>query len=303
LKLNGKVEEIYLSLRSKSGDDVPVFVNAVRRERARVVVNDCVFVPMRQRNRYEDEILQAKQAAEEASRAKAKFLSMMSHDLRTPLSAIIGFTEILTLGMGGPVTEAQLDYLRRIESSSQYLLNLITDILNFARLEAGRVDVRLETVSVDAALGRAESLVALRVKEAGLEYAREECAWEVAVLADPDRLQQILLNLLTNAIKFTDRGGRVSVACERVRSRTLIHIRDTGRGIPVDQIERVFEPFVQVDHLGSESSHQGVGLGLAISRELARAMGGDLTVESTVGRGSGFTSALPTAESSDTASQ
>nr|MBA3438807.1 HAMP domain-containing histidine kinase [Pyrinomonadaceae bacterium] len=245
---------------------------------------------------YEDEILQAKQAAEEASQAKAKFLSMMSHDLRTPLTAIIGFTEILTLGIGGPVTEAQLDYLRRIESSSQYLLNLITDILNFARLEAGRVDARLETVSVDAALGRAESLVALRVSEAGLEYAREECAREVAVLADPDRLQQILLNLLTNSIKYTDRGGRVSVGCERVGSQTHIHIRDTGRGISVDQIERVFDPFVQVERPGSESSHQGVGLGLAISRELARAMGGDLTVESTIGRGSVFTIALPTSE-------
>jgi PAS domain S-box-containing protein len=301
LKMHGKVEELYLSLRSKSGDDVPVLVNAVRRERAGTVVNDCVFVPMHQRNRYEDEILQAKKAAEEANQAKSRFLSVMSHELRTPLTVIQGYSDILSSGMRGPVTQFQLDDLGRIQKASQSLLGLINDILGFARLEIGQVDLKIETVLVEAALARSESLLTLRLQEAGLEYVRAGCASEVAVRADPERLQQILLNLLTNAIKFTDQGGRVSTACERSHCRTLIHVRDSGRGIPHDRINGIFDPFVQVDREQIESRQRGVGLGLAISRDLARAMGGDLTVESTVGQGSVFTIALPTAGPSDQA--
>ena len=298
LKLQDKVEEIYLPLRAKSGHHMPVLANAVRRERAGTVVNDCVFVPMHQRNRYEDEILQAKKAAEEASQARSRFLSVMSHELRTPLSVIQGFTDILSCGMHGPVTELQLDDLSRIERATNSLLGLINDILSFARLEVGRVDVKTETIYVADALARAESLMVLRLQEAGLEYIREGCVSQVVVRADPERLQQILLNLLTNAIKFTDRGGRVSTACECIESRALIHVRDTGCGIPADKIESIFDPFVQVDREQIQSSERGVGLGLAISRDLARAMGSDLTAESTVGQGSVFTITLPIAEPS-----
>jgi len=295
VRLHGTVEEIYLTLRSKGGEDVHVLANAARRERDGAVVNDCVFIQIRQRHRYEAEILQAKKAAEEANRAKSKFLSMMSHDLRTPLSAVTGYADILSMGIRGPVNDAQREGLRRIKDASQYLLGLLNDILDIARLDSGQVHVRVEPVPVHAALARAEELVLLRLQEAGLEYGRDGCGPETRVRADPERLQQILLNLLTNAIKFTPRGGRVSVTCKSAGDRTLVRVSDTGRGIPDDHIARIFDPFVQVDRHQNEPSQQGVGLGLAISRDLARAMDGDLTVESTVGQGSAFTLTLPSA--------
>ena len=135
----------------------------------------------------------------------------------------------------------------------------------------------------------------LRLRDAGLEYGREGCSPEMRVRADRERLQQILLNLLGNAIKFTPRGGRITVACERTGERTLVRVRDTGRGIPAEHLARIFEPFVQVERHRNEPSQQGVGLGLAISRDLARAMDGELSAESTVGVGSVFTIALPSA--------
>jgi signal transduction histidine kinase len=291
------VEEIYLALRAKSGDEMPVLVNAVQRERAGVVVNDCVVVRMHRRRQYEDELLQAQKAAEAASQAKAKFLSMMSHDLRTPLQAISGFADLLSREKQGSLTERQRKALSRIQSASREMMRLINDLLDFAQLETGRVEVQVATVLVETALRRAESLVMLRLQEAGLDYRREGCWSGAAMWADPDRLQQILLNLLTNAIKFTNRGGRVSITCERRDDQTLIQVRDTGCGIPADQLQRIFEPFVQLERQQLESSQRGVGLGLAISRELAQAMGGDLTVESVVGQGSVFTLRLPTAES------
>jgi PAS domain S-box-containing protein len=295
LKLHGHAEEIYLSLRTRAGEEMPVLANALRRERAGAFATDCVFVRLRQRQKWEDEILRAKRAAEEANLAKSKFLSTMSHELRTPLNAITGYTELLSLGIRGPVTDAQRADLTRIENAGRYLLSLINDVLNFARIEAGQVYLEIKAVPVDAALSEAESLISPRLRQAGLEYGREGCGADAAVRADPERLQQILLNLLTNAIKFTPRGGRITVTCEAVEVRILLHVRDTGRGIPADQIARIFDPFVQIDRQRNEESQQGVGLGLSISRDLARAMGGALTAESTVDEGSIFTLSLPAA--------
>jgi len=294
LKLQGHVEELYVPLRTKDGADVPMLMNGIRRERDGTVVNDCVFVRMLQRHEFEDQLVQARRLAEEANASKAAFLSMMSHDLRGPLTAISGHARLLAAGLHGALNEDQKDGVARIEEAGQDLLFLINDILDFARLEAGRVDVRLASVPVAGAIVRAERLVRLRFEEEGLTFT-SGCDGETAVLADPDRLQQILLNLFTNAIKFTPRGGSVSAACERAGERIVIRIADTGIGIAASQLTRIFDPFVQLDggSARENAALTGVGLGLAISRNLARAMDGDLTVESEPGKGSVFTLDLP----------
>ncbi len=286
--MHGVAEELYVALRAKDGTDVPMLMNGARRERDGVTVNDCVFVRMIQRHQYEDQLLQARRLAEQANDARAKFLSMMSHDLRSPLTSITGHASLLAAGMHGPLTDEQREGLARIREAGQELLRMINDILNFAKLESGRVVVHLSQIRVADAVTRAASLVHVRIAEEGLAFEAQDCDGE-EVLADPDRLQQVLLNLLTNAIKFTPAGGRISVSCGRHGERVLLRVHDTGIGSPADQLQRVFEPFVQLDATRAD----GVGLGLAISRDLARAMGGELTVESAPGEGSTFTVALP----------
>jgi signal transduction histidine kinase len=243
---------------------------------------------MIQRHQYEEQLLQARRLAEEANAARAKFLSMMSHDLRTPLTSITGHASLIAAGMRGPVTEDQRDGLDRIREAGQELLRMINDILNFAKLESGSVDVRVAPVKVADAVARASTLVHVRLSEEQLAFEAAGCDGG-EVLADADRLQQVLLNLLTNAIKFTPPGGRISVTCARDGDRVLLRVQDTGIGIASDQLQRVFEPFVQLD----STRVDGVGLGLAISRELTQAMGGELTAESEPGEGSVFTIALP----------
>lgn len=292
LKLHGMAEEIYVALRAKDGRDVPMMLNGARRERDGVMVNDCVFVRMQQRHRFEEELLLARRAAEQANAARAKFLSMMSHDLRTPLTAVSGFTKLMEGGVYGPITEEQRNVLQRTNEACRELLRMINDILAFAQLESGRVDVRTEPVAVTDAIARAESLIRVRVHEQRLTLSSEGTDG-AQVLADPDKLQQILLNLLTNAIKFTSPGGAISVTCSSDGDRMRIAVRDTGVGIPPEQLERIFDPFVQLDHQPADPTQRGVGLGLAISRDLARAMNGDLTVESVPGEGSVFTVELP----------
>jgi PAS domain S-box-containing protein len=291
LKLHGRVEEVYVALRAKDGSDVPMMLNAVRRERDGVLVSDCVFMRMQQRHRFEDELVLARRAAEQANAARAKFLSMMSHDLRTPLTAVTGFAKLMSSGVYGPITEEQRDVLQRMDDACRELLRMITDILAFAQLESGRVEVRTEPVRLADAMARAESLIRVRVEERRLKLS-SDCNGAVA-MADPDKLQQILLNLLTNAIKFTPSGGAISVSCSSDGNRLRMHVRDTGVGIPSEQLETVFDPFVQLDHQPADPTQRGVGLGLAISRDLARAMDGELTVESVPGEGSVFTVELP----------
>ncbi|HYE94658.1 MAG TPA: PAS domain-containing sensor histidine kinase [Rubricoccaceae bacterium] len=295
LRVEGRADEIYLSLRDRQGGDVPVLLNAVRRARGGRPVSDAVVVPMRRRNQFESELLQARQAAEEANRARARFLSMVSHDLRAPLGAINLASDLLASGAVGPVNDAQRHDLERIREASAYVLGLVADLLNFARVEANRADVRVRPVAVQAVLDRAVDVVEHLAVEARLTLAREGDDAGAAVLADPERLQQVLLNLLTNALKFTPAGGRVTLAAERAGGAVLLHVCDTGPGIPPEAAERIFDPFVQLEQSGGAALREGVGLGLAISRELARAMGGDLTVASVVGAGSTFTVRLPAA--------
>ncbi|HET7229580.1 MAG TPA: ATP-binding protein [Longimicrobium sp.] len=239
-------------------------------------------------------------AAEAANRAKSEFLAMMSHELRTPLNAIGGYAELMEMGIHGPVTPAQRHALDRIQRSQRHLLGLITGVLDYSRLEAGAVRYDLADVPVADAVAEAEALIAPQLRAKGLGYTWPGARAGLAVRADREKLQQILLNLLSNAVKFTDardgRPGRVDVSCAigdgPAAGQVFIRVRDTGEGIAPEKLDRVFEPFVQVDQRLTRAN-QGVGLGLAISRDLARGMGGDLTVESTPGVGSTLTLTLP----------
>jgi PAS domain S-box-containing protein len=234
----------------------------------------------------------ARADAEQANRAKGEFLAVMSHELRTPLNAIGGYAELMELGLRGPVTEEQRADLARIQQSQRHLLGLINQVLNYTRVETGTVRYDMADVVVGEALAAAEALIVPQVRARGLTYVLGGCDPALRVRADREKLQQILLNLLTNAIKFTDPGGELRVACDARPDVVAISVADTGVGIAADKLASVFEPFVQVDQRLTRP-HEGVGLGLAISRDLARGMGGDLVAESTPGAGSTFTLTLP----------
>ncbi|MEP6491243.1 MAG: ATP-binding protein [bacterium] len=237
---------------------------------------------------------EARAAAESSNRAKAAFLASMSHELRTPLQAALGFSQLMRTGMYGPINDQQAEILGRVERSQTHLARLIDDILDFARLEAGRVSVRIESVAVTEAISDLMSLVEPQAAAKGVNLLLLAPAESLRVQADRRRLQQVLINLVGNAIKFTPEGGTIRVSGLRLGDQVVLRVRDTGVGIPADRLDAIFEPFVQVDD-GLTRSQTGAGLGLAISRDLTRAMGGDLAVESVVGGGSTFSVLLPLA--------
>ena len=240
----------------------------------------------------------ARAEAESANRAKMEFLAMMSHELRTPLNAIGGYAELLELGIRGPITPAQREDVHRIQKSQRHLLGLINGVLNFARIETGQVSYQLIELGINDLLDTAESLVAPQAHARGLHLSLERCDPDVVVRADAEKVQQVLLNLLTNAVKFTESGGSVRVQCTAGDRTAAVTVTDTGRGIPAEKLDAIFEPFIQVEAQLTRT-HDGVGLGLAISRDLARGMGGDLTVDSTVAQGSTFRLTLPLAHVHD----
>ena len=225
--------------------------------------------------------------AEAANRAKSEFLASMSHELRTPLNAIGGYTDLMLLGVVGSLDADQREYLDRIRRSQQHLLGIINDLLNFSRLEAGRVTYDMQPMSLGDAVRRVLPMIEPQANQRGLRIALEPTRDEFAK-ADPAKVEQILLNLLSNAIKFTEPGGAVTIEQFAEGEHAGVRVRDTGIGIPSTKLEAIFEPFVQVGRT-LNSLHEGTGLGLSISRELARAMGGDLTAESVAGSGSTFT--------------
>ena len=370
VRMQGKAEEMFVLLRHKEGGDVGALLNAVRHERDGHAVTDCVLMEVRERRKFEDALVRAKQAAEaanvalqlrtreveeanerleqqtvelelqqqqlqqqtaeleaqseetlavneeltartheleearrvaeEANQAKSQFLAVMSHELRTPLNAIGGYAELIDLGVHGPVTEAQRSALDRIKRGQRHLLRLINEVLNLARIEAGHVEYAMEDVRIADAVRAVIPMVEPQMATAGLT-SKTSIASDLVARADREKLQQILINLLTNAVKFTPSGGTigVSAALAAAGNRIAIEVSDSGIGIPADKIESVFEPFVQVD-VGHTRRREGSGLGLSISRDLARGMGGDLYARSEVGRGSTFTLALEPAKSDRT---
>jgi PAS domain S-box-containing protein len=230
-----------------------------------------------------------RQTADEANHAKSNFLAVMSHELRTPLNAIGGYVQLLEMEVHGPVSAAQREALARIDRSQRHLLRLINDVLNLSRIEAGRVDYNTGPVALTEVATSVIPMVEPQIEARGLRFELQIPS-DLIAIADRDKVQQVLLNLLTNAVKFTAVGGlvRVDGGADETSSRVFIRVTDTGLGIPANMLESVFEPFVQVDTAPARAA-EGSGLGLAISRDLARGMGGDITLQSDVGVGSVFT--------------
>ena len=250
----------------------------------------------------------AQHEAHEANAAKSQFLANMSHELRTPLNAIAGYTQLLEVGIEGPVTAGQQEYLTRLGRAQRHLLTLINDVLSFAKLEVGQTELRMEAVPMSDVCARLEELIRPQLDSKQIEYTCSPSGATETLVArgDGDRTLQVLLNLVGNALKFTAAGGSVHVSTTRSAGSIRVAVADTGRGIAPEQLDAIFEPFVQVRDLdGHEASgpvagpavhsasDNGAGLGLAISRHLARRMGGDVTVSSTLGVGSTFILSLP----------
>ncbi|HEV2642312.1 MAG TPA: ATP-binding protein, partial [Candidatus Elarobacter sp.] len=245
-------------------------------------------------------------AGDAVSRARDEFLSVMSHELRTPLNAIGGHAGLLELGVHGPITESQREALARIQKNQRHLLGLINEVLNYTRIETGAVTFQVSDVRIGDLVASVAALVRPQIAAKRLSLTVEPCACvpDVVVRVDAEKVQQILLNLLSNAAKFTHADGVITLACDSIGScdtcdtcctgdsAVRVHVRDTGIGITPAKLASVFDPFVQVN-AGFARDHDGAGLGLAISRDLARAMGGDLVATSVVDVGSEFTLLLP----------
>ena len=224
--------------------------------------------------------------------ASLAFLGRVGHELRSPLNVIHGYVDLLDQEVHGPVTAKQRADLNCIRAGEKQLLVMITDLLDFLKVESGQLAYRSSDVPLRELLTGALGLMEPTIREKGLAVPGVSCEIDIKVRADPDRLRQILFNLLTNAVKFTPAGGQIALACDVGADVVRIRVTDTGIGIPPDRLEAIFEPFVQVAG-GAAGSRQGWGLGLAISRDLARAMGGDLAVASAIAVGSEFTLTLP----------
>jgi PAS domain S-box-containing protein len=229
--------------------------------------------------------------SEEANRTKSSFLAAMSHELRTPLNAIGGYADLLLAGVGGELTAQQRQYVERLHAGQRHLLGVINDILNFSRIEAGQLEYDIQPIRVQQSIDAVLPLIEPQARARQLELTNGKPS-DVTVLADGSKLEQVLINLLSNAVKFTYPGGHISLSAGRDGGRGYVSVRDTGVGIPPEQLAAIFQPFVQVGR-NLTSPHEGTGLGLAISSDLARGMGGTLTVESTPGEGSVFTVYLP----------
>ena len=232
--------------------------------------------------------------ATEANRAKSDFLAAMSHELRTPLNAIGGYAQLIEMGVRGAVTDEQRIDLLKIQRSKDHLQSLVSDVLNFAKAGIGRIEYRMDSVNVQATLESVLEMIAPQVAEKALRLVPAESAPTITVVGDEDKVRQVLLNLLANSLKFTPAGGTVALDVSTTDADVSISVTDTGIGVPADKIESIFEPFVQAER-ALHARDQGVGLGLAISRQLARAMRGELTAVSESGRGSTFTLTLPRA--------
>ncbi|MEO6211505.1 MAG: ATP-binding protein [Gemmatimonadaceae bacterium] len=263
----------------------------VRDANGKVDAGVAIFWDVTKQHKADQELRTARVEAEAASRAKSEFLAVMSHELRTPLSAIIGYEELLFDGITGPVNEGQRTQLGRIKASATHLLSLIDEVLTLSRVEAGREVTHPERIAVFAALHEASALALPLAAEKGLILEVVRAPNDVVVWADATKLRQILLNLLTNAIKFTD-SGRVALEGRSYGDHVEIIVRDSGIGIAPWDHDRIFDSFWQVEQKSTRKVG-GTGLGLSVSRRLARLMHGELSVASKLGAGSTFTLRLP----------
>jgi signal transduction histidine kinase len=250
---------------------------------------------LRESERARAESEAARAEAEMANRAKADFLASMSHELRTPLNAIGGYVDLVDMGIHGSVTPAQKEALARVKASQQHLLTLINDVLAFAKVEAGQIELDVRPLAAREILTSVVPLVAPLAQAKRIDLSIDPCDPSLCVRGDRERARQIVLNLVANAIKFTPAGGWIRLGCEADGARVAIRVRDNGPGIAPEKQQAIFDPFIQVDRRLS-NPREGVGLGLAISRDLARAMGGELDVSSVPGEGSTFTLRLPAEE-------
>ena len=232
---------------------------------------------------------------ETSNRAKTEFLAAMSHELRTPLNAIGGYAELMEMGVAGPITEHQRDYLGRIRNGQHHLLSIINDLLNYSKIESGQVTYDIELVNLHPLVESVLELVTPQAITKKQTIKHGNCEQKVIAKADRLKVEQIVLNLLSNSVKFTQDSGTINVTCGISDDFVSIIVSDNGPGIPMDQRETVFEPFVQLGRSLS-SIREGTGLGLAISRDLARAMRGDIKVGGEYGRGAVFTLTLPRAD-------
>jgi signal transduction histidine kinase len=235
------------------------------------------------------EIREKTRQLEVASRHKSEFLANMSHELRTPLNAVIGFAEVLRAKMAGDVNEKQAEYLDDIREAGEHLLSLINDILDLSKIEAGRMELALSRVDLPRAIAQAMTQVRPRALREGIELARDVDPRLGEVEADERKLKQVLLNLLTNAVKFTPQGGCVKVVARRESDQINISVNDNGVGIAPEDQARLFENFRQV----GASRAEGTGLGLALSKRFVELHGGSVAVDSAPGKGSTFTVVLP----------
>lgn len=242
-----------------------------------------------------EELREAKARLERADSQKNEFVASMSHEFRTPLNAVLGFTQLLLMETAGTLTERQHRYVANVETAGRHLLALINDLLDLAKVEAGRMEVRSEPVDLEEAVRPAiqqlQPAADGRAVELGLQL---DCLPEA--IGDRLRIQQVVLNLVSNAIKFTPAGGRVTVRVAATGVYAEIVVSDTGIGIAADQLGAIFEPFTQIEG-GRTRREQGTGLGLSLTRRLVELMGGTIEVKSTVSHGSDFTVRLPLAES------
>jgi signal transduction histidine kinase len=241
-------------------------------------------------NRMSDQLERAYSELETASRHKSDFLATMSHELRTPLNAIIGFSEVLHEQMFGELNERQLSYVRDVLEAGKHLLSLINDVLDLAKIEAGRMELELSELAVPELLRGAVSMQSERAGRGGVELALSTEPEEITIVADARRVRQIVFNLLSNAVKFTPADGRVDVSARLDDGHVEIAVADTGPGIAPGELERIFEEFEQA---ADGKQAEGTGLGLPLSRRLVELHGGRLWVESEVGRGSTFRFTLP----------
>lgn len=247
-----------------------------------------------ERKRYEMELLEARERAEAASRTKSRFLANMSHELRTPLNAIIGFSEILRMQMFGEIGHPRYaEYAQLINESGALLLDLISDILDMSKIEAGKYELHTEELDAGTLIEACVRLMRGRAEEQNIQLIKKiSCEAGGAIIADERAVKQILLNLLSNSVKFTPAEGVITVEVIASEDEIRFSVADTGRGIPADQIDRLGQPFEQIA-TDAALAKEGTGLGLALVRSLAELHGGAMMIESELGQGTKVTITLP----------